>query len=69
LPIDVLPELTEAMRLGSQASSRLREAARSPDREQYRSAWQDCLAARQRLRETWLAMATPLPTSRDKNNQ
>jgi hypothetical protein len=27
------------------------------------------LAARQRLREAWLAMATPLPTSREKNNQ
>jgi hypothetical protein len=69
LPIDVLPELTEAMRLGSQASSRLLGAARSPDREQHRSAWQDCLAAQQRLREAWLAMATPFPTSREKNNQ
>jgi len=60
--IDVSPALTAAMQKSSQASIRLREAAKSPDREQHRKVMREWLAAQQRRREAWLAMATPLPT-------
>src|SRR5205085_2626820 len=62
LAIDVLPALTAAMQEASQASIRLGEAAKSPDREQHRRVMREWLAAQQRRREAWLAMATPLPT-------
>jgi hypothetical protein len=62
LAIDVSPALTAAMQEASQASIRLREAAKSPDREQHRKVMREWLAAQQRRREAWLAMATPLPT-------
>ena len=61
LAIDVSPALTAAMQEASQASIRLREAAKSPDREQHRRVMREWLAAQQRRREAWLAMATPLP--------
>jgi hypothetical protein len=62
LAIDVSPALTAAMQDVSQASIRLREAAKSPDRQQHRRVMREWLAAQQRRREAWLAMATPLPT-------
>ena len=62
LAIDVSPALTAAMQEASQASIRLREAAKSPDREQHRRVIREWLAAQQRRRQAWLAMATPLPT-------
>jgi hypothetical protein len=49
-----------AMQEASRASIRLREAAKSPDREQHRRVMREWLAAQQRRREAWLAMATPL---------
>lgn len=61
LAIDVSPALTAAMQEASQASIRLREAAKSPDREQHRRVIREWLAAQQRRREAWLAIATPLP--------
>jgi hypothetical protein len=61
--IDVLPALTAAMQEASQASIRLCEAAKSPDREEHRRVMREWLAAQQRRREAWLAMATPLPQS------
>jgi hypothetical protein len=63
LVIDVSSELTEALRESRQASIRLREAAKSANLEQHRAAMKDFLAAWQRKRAAWLAMATPLPTS------
>jgi hypothetical protein len=59
--IDVSPALTAAIQEASQASIRLREAAKSPDREQHRRVMREWLAAQQRRREAWLAIATPLP--------
>jgi hypothetical protein len=64
LAIDVSPALTAAMQEGSEASIRLRETAKSPDREQHRRVMREWLAAQQRRREAWLAMATPLPQRR-----
>jgi hypothetical protein len=61
LAIDVSPALTAAMQEASQASIRLREAAKSPDREQHCRVMREWLAAQQRRREAWLAMASPLP--------
>jgi hypothetical protein len=61
--IDVSSELTKAVRESSQASDRLLEAAKSRDPEQHRRASKDWLAAQQRRRKAWLAMATPLPDS------
>ena len=61
LAIDVSPALTAAMQEASQASIRLREAAKSPDLEQQRRVIREWLAAQQRRREAWLAIATPLP--------
>jgi hypothetical protein len=63
LAIEVSSELTEAMRAAFHVSIRLREAAKSPDREQHRRVMKEWLAAQQRRREAWLAMATLLPTS------
>jgi hypothetical protein len=51
--IDVSPALTAA-----QASIRFCEAAKSSDREQHRRVMREWLAAQQRRREAWLAMAT-----------
>ena len=61
--IDVSSELTEALRESRQASIRLREAAKSANLEQHRAAMKELLAAWQRKRAAWLAMATPLPVS------
>jgi hypothetical protein len=59
-PIDVAPEVKEAR----QALNRLIQALKSPDyREQHAPVMQEWLAAEQRRREAWLAMATPLPTT------
>lgn len=63
MPIDVLPELTAAQQDARQALRRWLDALKSPDREQCRRAMQEYLAAGQRKREVWLAMATPLPTT------
>jgi hypothetical protein len=60
LVIDVSNELTEALRESAQASTRLLEAAKSANREQHRRAMKEWLAAAQRRRAAWLAMATPL---------
>jgi hypothetical protein len=59
--IDVSPALTAAMQEASQASIRLYEAAKSRDREQHPRVMREWLAAQQRRRVAWLAMATPLP--------
>jgi hypothetical protein len=68
LAIDVTAELAQALRDSAQASVRLRDALKSADREGHREARKDWLAAQRRRRESWLAMATPLPTSdADKN--
>jgi len=61
--IEVSSELTEAMRESRQASIRLREAMKSANLEEHRVAMKECLAAWDRKRAAWLAMATPLPTS------
>jgi hypothetical protein len=61
--IDVSSELTEAMRESRQASIRLREAVKSTNLEQHRAAMKDYLAAWERKRAAWLAMATPVPAS------
>jgi hypothetical protein len=63
MPIDVLPELTAALQDATQASGRVRDALKSPDRELHRSTMQAFFAADRRRREVWLAMATPLPTT------
>jgi DNA-binding FadR family transcriptional regulator len=63
MPIDVLPELTAAQQDARQALRRWLDALKSSDREQCRRAMQEYLAAGQRKREVWLAMATPLPTT------
>ena len=63
MPIDVSPELTAARQDASQALRRWLDALKSPDPEQCRRAMQEFLAASQRKREVWLAMATPLPTT------
>jgi hypothetical protein len=57
--IDVSSELTEAMRESRQASIRLREAVKSANLEQHRAAMKEMLAAWQRKRAAWVAMATP----------
>jgi hypothetical protein len=61
--IDVSSELSEALRESRQASIRVREAAKSANREQHRAAMKELLAAWHRKRAAWLAMATPLPAS------
>jgi hypothetical protein len=61
--IDVSSELTEAVRESSRASDRLLEAAKSRDQQQHRRASKEWLAAQQRRRQAWLAMATPRPNS------
>ena len=60
--IDVSNELTEALRESRQASIRMGEAAKSANREEHRRAMKQFLAAEQRRRAAWLAMATPLPS-------
>ena len=65
LAIDVSSELSEALRESRQASIRVLEAAKSANREQHRAAMKEMLAAWQRKRAAWLAMATPLPTSEE----
>jgi hypothetical protein len=69
LPIDVTTELTQALRESSQAFSRVLEAAKSADYERHRGAWKNLLAAAQRQREAWLAMATPLPAGDEQKNR
>jgi hypothetical protein len=69
LVIDVSSELTEALRESAQVSTRLLEAAKSANREQHRGAMKEWLAAAQRRRAAWLAMATPLPASDKQKNQ
>jgi hypothetical protein len=61
LAIDVTPELTQAVQDSAQASVRVHEALKSADPERRREARKEWLAAQQRRREAWLAMATPLP--------
>lgn len=59
-----LAEVTAALQEASEASRRLLEVLKLPDhRQQHRRALQVWLAAEQRRREAWLAMATPLPTT------
>jgi hypothetical protein len=65
LVIDVSSELSEALRESRQASIRVLEAAKLANREQHRAAMKEMLAAWQRKRAAWLAMATPLPTSEE----
>ena len=68
LVIDVSSELSEALRESRQASIRVLEAAKSANREQHRAAMaamKEMLAAWQRKRAAWLAMATPLPASEE----
>jgi hypothetical protein len=62
-PIDAAPEVIAALQEAARASRRLLQALKSPDyRQQHRRVMQEWLAAEQRRREAWLAMATPLPT-------
>jgi hypothetical protein len=61
--IDVSTELTEAMRESRQALTGVLEAPKSANREQHRAAIKEWLAAQQRKRAAWLAMATALPAS------
>jgi hypothetical protein len=49
----------EAMRESCRVSIHLLEAAKSSDRQQHRKMWKEWLAAQQRRRKAWLAMATP----------
>jgi len=67
LVIDVSSELTEAVRASTQASRRVLEAAKSANREQHRGAMKEWLAAEQRRRAAWLAVATPLSVGDEKN--
>jgi hypothetical protein len=57
--IHISEELTEALQESSQASVDLLEAAKSLDAGKYRGATKRWLAAQQRRREIWRAMATP----------
>ncbi len=63
MTIDVSPELTEAIAEAAQASDRLRQAAASSDRTELGRAQKEWLAAQERRRGGWRAMATPVPTT------
>jgi hypothetical protein len=63
LAIDELPELTAAQRESRMRLNTWLDALKSPDPERIRIAMQEFLAASQRKREVWLAMATPRPTT------
>ena len=64
LMIDVLDDLTEACRESRQALIRVREAAKSGNCD-LGAAMKGWLAAEQKRRAAWLAMATPLPASEE----
>lgn len=62
-------ELTQVLQGSTQASVRVHEALKSADHERQREARKEWLAAQQRRREAWLAMATPLPAGDSHKNR
>ena len=59
MTVDVSAEVTEAIADAVRASDRLRRAAAAPDRAEQRRAQKAWLAAQERRRQVWRAMATP----------
>jgi hypothetical protein len=55
------------MHESSRALRGLLDAVKSPDQERHRGAMKEWLAAQQRKREAWLAMATPLPSGNERD--